>query len=172
MQQDRANAYLYRGFALIYQGKQEVALADFSAYIHLTPESFTGYYNRAVLRYNLGGFQEALADFTQAIELAQNDTANYYGRSNVYVQINCLEEAIVDFNRARELEPDYPVDRNDQHGFYHAGLAHHHQGNSEFAIELLNYALRLCRQHHDHLMDEIVINAIQTIETRKLGELE
>ncbi|NJL88402.1 MAG: tetratricopeptide repeat protein [Coleofasciculaceae cyanobacterium SM2_1_6] len=172
MQLDHANAYLYRGFAFTYQGKQEAALDDFSNFIRLNPESADGYYDRAVMHYNLGGFQEALADFTQAIEIDPNHTSNYYGRSNTYIQLNLLEEAIIDFDQARELEPDYPIYSGDQHGFYHAGLAHHYQGHSPSAMKHLNYALRLCRQHHDNKMAEIVTNTIQSIETREIGEFE
>jgi hypothetical protein len=71
-----------------------------------------------------------------------------------------------------KLEPDYPIEKDDQHGFYHAGLAHHHQGHSQSALEHLNYALRLCRKHHDNLMGEIVTTTIQAIQTKDIGECE
>jgi tetratricopeptide (TPR) repeat protein len=165
LQPDRAHAYQYRGHTNIYQGNLEAALADFSDFIRLQPKSFGGYYNRAVSVYNLGRFQEVLADLTQSIAIDPNHTPSYYGRSNTYIQLNRLEEAIVDFERAQELEPNYPIDRDDQHAFYHAGVSHHHQGHSQVALEYLNQALRLCSQHHDNSMHEIVASAIQSLET-------
>ncbi len=157
--------YLNLAYAFTYINQQETAMFYFSNFIHLNSNNFVGYYNRGMVLYNLELFDDTLADFNQSIKFYKNYPAAYYGRCNVYIKLNYLNDAIADFKLANKLEPKYPIQPNDIHGLYHAGLAHSSYSNFNLALVYLYKAARLCIKNRNDCMLVIIEDAIKTLES-------
>jgi protein O-mannosyl-transferase len=64
-----------------------------------------GYYNRGLVRKELGDEEGAKQDYTKAIELKPDYSQAYNNRANIEANFNDNEKAMEDYNRAIELDP-------------------------------------------------------------------
>lgn len=120
-----AEAYAFRGLALVGVRRFEEAVADYTQALRLFPGNNQNIQNIAVVHRNrgnaftnLGRPQEAINDFTLAIRLNPNYTDAYYQRGFLRSENNQVREAIADFNRVIEL------DSNHLGAYAQRGLAH------------------------------------------------
>jgi tetratricopeptide (TPR) repeat protein len=65
-----ANSYLQRGNESFAKGDYARAEADFALAIISDPAQSEAYFNRGIVRYQLGKRQEVLADFDRALQRA------------------------------------------------------------------------------------------------------
>jgi tetratricopeptide (TPR) repeat protein len=85
--------------------QKEAALAIYDLMIAKKPESYA-YFNRGVLKDDLGPKQEAIADYDKAIFLDPNDDRAYYNRGIVKYKLDRKRAAMADFDKAISLNPN------------------------------------------------------------------
>lgn len=100
-----ADALALRGFAYLYKGDLDAALADFHAAIE-EEENYGGYYlNRAQAWVRMGRLDDALADVEAALERRQmsREVMVYVVRGEILTGMGQEAAALADFDRALEL---------------------------------------------------------------------
>ena len=65
------------------------------------------YFNRAMLRTQIGDYNRALDDYDKVALYSPNNVLVYYNRAGVYAQLGELEKAIDDYSSAIKLYPDF-----------------------------------------------------------------
>ena len=105
--------------------------------ISLKPDFANAYYNRGVVKGELGQRDEAIADYDEAIGLKPDFVEAYNNRGNAKVALGQHDEAIADYDEAIRLKPDYADAYNNR------GVVKGKLGQSEDAIADYNEAIRL-----------------------------
>lgn len=83
------------------------AIEDFSRAIALDSTNALTYFNRAILRTQIGDYNRALDDYNRVAFYSPNNVLVYYNRAALYAQLGDYEAAIRDYSRAIELYPDF-----------------------------------------------------------------
>ncbi|MBO1063133.1 MAG: tetratricopeptide repeat protein, partial [Aphanizomenon flos-aquae CP01] len=71
--------------------------------IKINPNYADAYYNRGIVRNELGDKQGAIDDYNQAIKINPNYAKAYVGRGYVYYQLGDKQKAREDLQRAAQL---------------------------------------------------------------------
>lgn len=79
------------------------ALEAFNRVIKLAPDSHLGWYNRAMVRRDLGDCRKAIPDFNQALRRTPNFFGGLYNRGNCRQALGDFRAAIADYTRAIDL---------------------------------------------------------------------
>ncbi len=111
-----ADAYRVRSARRLSQAEYDLALADASKVIELTPNDPRGHYSRSVAYAGMGNHELVIRDATRAIQLAPNLAAAYFIRARAYDSLGKFNKAIADLDRAVELDPEvviYHMSRGD-----------------------------------------------------------
>lgn len=92
----------------------ELATADrlFTDVLEAAPRLSEVWYNRGIVRYDLGRYEEAVADFTAAIERDQTFVAAIFNRANAYFRLERFEDAYEGYRRVLEIEDDPDAEHN------------------------------------------------------------
>jgi tetratricopeptide (TPR) repeat protein len=120
--EDQSNATLYYLRGSSYYGRYKtafdadparanasdfnLAIADFSKAIELSPNYAEAYSFRGTAYAGLDSNDLALADYNKAIQLKPDLDASYYGRAYLYEKMGKRELAIADYKRFLELTKD------------------------------------------------------------------
>jgi tetratricopeptide (TPR) repeat protein len=83
--------------------KPRSAILDLSRAIASDPYNATNYYQRAIVRFDLGDNRRALVDLDRAIELSPDYAIAYYSRACIKCDTFDLPGCITDLTRAAEL---------------------------------------------------------------------
>jgi tetratricopeptide (TPR) repeat protein len=75
-----------------------------SKIIELNPKDSMAYFDRAIMRENLGDTLGALADLTKEIEIDPKSADNYFLRGMLYKNSNKYEKALSDFKKVNRLD--------------------------------------------------------------------
>lgn len=75
-----------------------------SQIIALYPKDSMAYFDRAIMRENLGDTIGAIADFTKEIEIDPKSADNYFLRGMLYQKTNKYKEALLDFQKVNHLD--------------------------------------------------------------------
>ena len=84
-----------------------LALADFDRILELDSTNSFTYFNRAILRSQIGDYNRALEDFDHVVFYSPGNVQVYYLRALLKTQLGDLEGAEQDYTRAIELYPDF-----------------------------------------------------------------
>jgi tetratricopeptide (TPR) repeat protein len=112
-------------------------LADYDKAVALSPRDAQCYYNRGVLRQELGDYNRALEDFTQAINFAPDRIELYYQRGMVQLQLRQWQDALNDFHIIMARYPYFLP------AYYLAAQAETSLGNGKEAYQLRQQAYNL-----------------------------
>lgn len=124
-----AEAYLWRGAAYYFKGKQDKALKDYNLAIELDPALAEAYVGRGLVHRTQKGYTKSVDDFGEAIRLKPDIPVVYYYRGDVYsYYLRDYKSAITDFTNMLKLTP------NDVRGYDARGLALVLNGESGKAI--------------------------------------
>jgi tetratricopeptide (TPR) repeat protein len=126
--EDAARAYKSRGGAYAEIGKQDEAIADFTAAIKLNPDYAIAYAGRGASELAKGDFGGAIADYAETIRLKPNYPAAFVSRGYAYLVKGDLDHAIADFSEALKLAPHSVIALNNR------GLAHKQKGELDLAL--------------------------------------
>ena len=100
--ENRINALVYNA-----TNRPMQALADFDRVIQLDSTNSLTYFNRAMLRTQIGDYNRALEDYDRVALYSPNNVLVYYNRAGVHAQLGEIEEAVKDYTSAIELYPDF-----------------------------------------------------------------
>lgn len=105
-QQDRINAYNYRGAIYSTTGRDDLALADFDKALQLAPDFSAAHNNRANLLSRRGQDEAAERDFQAAIHSDPNNATAYNNYAWHLASRGNYAAAVVQAERAVALVPD------------------------------------------------------------------
>jgi len=109
LQPTAADGYGWRGDVYLDKGDNEHALADFTWAIHFGPgeqDIAVWYYDRGLVKHNLGDLAGAVRDYDSALERSGPDADTYANRGFVYLDQDDYEKAVEDFSAAIDLAAD------------------------------------------------------------------
>ncbi len=75
-----------------------------SKIIELNPKDSLAYFDRAIMRENLGDTLGAISDLTKEIEIDPKNADNYFLRGILYKNSNKHEKALSDFKKVNHLD--------------------------------------------------------------------
>jgi tetratricopeptide (TPR) repeat protein len=88
-----------------YFGNKEKGIATLNILLSKDASYSVAYFNRAVLREELGDHKAALADYDKCIEFKKSNPKAYYNRGILRERMNDREGSMNDLKRALELDP-------------------------------------------------------------------
>jgi len=100
-----------RGKEFYRIGNYNQAIAEFTEWIQLNPDSSVGYYNRGNAYLGIKDYDRAIADYDKAIELDPKSASAYNGRAWIYAYHlkKDFNRAISDANQAVNLNPNNAI---------------------------------------------------------------
>ena len=87
-----------------YRNQFKEAEKILSQVIALFPNDSMAYFDRAIMRENLGDTLGAISDFTKEIEIDPKSADNYFLRGMLYKHANKYKEALSDFHKVNHLD--------------------------------------------------------------------
>lgn len=87
-----------------YRNQYKESEAVLSQIIALHPKDSLAYFDRAIMRENIGDTIGAIADLTKAIEIDPKSADNYFLRGMLYKKSNKYKEALSDFQKVNRLD--------------------------------------------------------------------
>ena len=128
-------AYNRRGEALVQEGNEREALADFEAAVQNNPSSWRAVHNRGVSYASAGRAAEAMTDFNRTIELNKKYPNAYFNRAELKYAQGDFAGAARDYTAASALKPGDPSVLNSRgHAYYRM---------QQFGDALRDYSLAL-----------------------------
>lgn len=134
---ENAHAWHFRGIALSYLGRKDLALASLNQALWLDPNLVEAWFDRAVVNYQQGRHRVALTNLNTALRRDAKYARAFGLRANVNEQTGAISEAMADFARAIELDPDYGE------YYFNRALGHLHLDNAAEATRDFKQAGRL-----------------------------
>jgi tetratricopeptide (TPR) repeat protein len=136
-----------------YRNQFKEAEHILSQVIALFPEDSMAYFDRAIMRENLGDTLGAIADFTKEIEIDPKSADNYFLRGMLYHKTKKFGEALVDFQIVNHL--DYG--NADSH-FFTAQMYSQLQKSKRLIRKQLKACLKVNPQHEEAIKMRNTIN--------------
>ena len=127
-----------------YRNQFKEAEYVLSQVIALCPNDSMAYFDRAIMRENLGDTIGAIADLTMEIEIDPNSADNYFLRGMLYHKTKMHREALVDFKKLTQID-----NGNADAYFYSAQLYQLLEKNSFQTKRLLRKCLKINPSHHE-----------------------
>ena len=91
----------------VFSEFDNLTLADFDKVIQLDSTNSLTYFNRAMLRTQIGDYNRALEDYDKVALYSPNNVLVYYNRAGVHAQLGEIEQAVADYSAAIKLYPDF-----------------------------------------------------------------
>lgn len=102
-----AQAFVIRGIAYFIYQQYDLAIADFSSSIEITPTA-QAYAKRGSAYFAIENYELAIADFTKAIDLGTQDANIYLERGRAYEALGMRAEAAADYDTYTQLTGSSP----------------------------------------------------------------
>lgn len=154
-----ADAYFWRGVALVATRQYDRALADFTQVITLNPNDVQALSNRGLVYRRLKQYELALKDLNQAIEIDPAYAPGWLSRGTVFAQLDQWSDAILDYSKGIELDPK-------NHTAYHnRGIAYEQAGQIAEALSDFRIFLKLAPSND--LLRPSVEHRIKTLEEKQ-----
>ncbi len=103
---------LERAHGAYRRGDMTTADRLFTDVLETAPHLSEVWYNRGIVRYDLGRYEEAVADFTAAIERDRTFVAAIFNRANAYFRLERFEDAYEGYRRVLEIDDDPDAEHN------------------------------------------------------------
>ena len=87
-----------------YRNQFKEAVNILSQVIALFPNDSMAYFDRAIMRENLGDTLGAISDFTKEIEIDPKSADNYFLRGMLYHKTKMYNEALADFKKVTRID--------------------------------------------------------------------
>ncbi|TFI53062.1 serine protease [Mastigocladus laminosus UU774] len=133
----KADDFLIKAKEKYDQKDYKGAIVDLTEAIRLNPNYANAYYNRGLVRGDLGDKQGAVADYTSAIKINPNDAYAYNNRGLVRGDLGDKQGAIADYTSAIKINPNDDMAYNDR------GVARAESGDKQGAIVDFNTAIKI-----------------------------
>lgn len=79
------------------------SISDLTQIIEIDSNNPYAYYNRALMKFNIGDRESALNDMDKCISINKNIAEAYYNRAIINMSLNNFDKAIIDMSKAGEL---------------------------------------------------------------------
>ncbi|MDM3860234.1 MAG: tetratricopeptide repeat protein [Aphanizomenon gracile PMC644.10] len=135
LQPNNPNLYNEKYAVLSDLKKYKEAAAAINKAIEISPRA-AFYYNRGLVRYDLGDKQGVIDDFNLAIKINPNDVHAYYNRGVVRNELGDKPGAIDDYNLAIKFNPNHSLAYNNR------GNVRYELGDKQGAIDDFNQAIK------------------------------
>ncbi len=135
LQPNNPNLYSQKHAVLGDLKRYREAAAAINKAIELSPRAVF-YFNRAIVRKDLGDKQGAIDDYNQAIKINPNLADAYYNRGLVRSELGDKQGEIDDYNQAIKINPNYAQ------AYYNRGNARFVLGDKQGAIDDYNLAIK------------------------------
>lgn len=132
------------------KGDYDAAIAGYTRYIELRPDSSAGWFNRGLARFNRSlkspteqGYRAAAADVSEAIKLDPKEAEYWFVRGGIHAMLMAVDfvpsrdRAIADFTEAIRLDPKYAA------AYRERGVVYERSTRMQEALADLNAAIRL-----------------------------
>lgn len=96
-----------RGISNYAEKNLRGALADYDKVVQLDPNNAHGYYNRALLKSEVGDLNSAIDDFNMVLDMNPDNMLIYFNRGLVKADIGDNLGAIEDYTTAIKIYPDF-----------------------------------------------------------------
>lgn len=83
------------------------SMADYNHVVEVEPTNTLALFNRALLRMQVGEYNDAIEDFTQLLKVRPNDIFAIYNRAMLYDKLSMYRKAVKDYTRVIEEYPTY-----------------------------------------------------------------
>ncbi len=133
----KADDFFIRAYDKYDQKDYKGAIADLTQAIRLNPNYDKAYYNRGVVRDELGDKQGAIADYNSALKINPNYAYAYNNRGNARSDLGDKQGAIADYNSAIKINPNFA------NAYYNRGVVRRKLGDKQGAIADFNTALKI-----------------------------
>jgi tetratricopeptide (TPR) repeat protein len=124
-----------------------------SKIIELNPKDSLAYFDRAIMRENLGDTLGAISDLTKEIEIDPKNADNYFLRGMLYHKTKMYNEALADFKKVNQLD----AGNADSH-YFAAQLFLVLEQNKYLAKRQLKKCLRINSAHNEAMKLVLQIN--------------
>ena len=108
LDEDRWEAFRYRGITYAKMGLQDAALSDFDTVIEKNPACAGCFFERANAGMFAGHLADALKDLSECLRLDTHYAPAYSVRAGIYARKGYLQEALEDINSALRIRPGSP----------------------------------------------------------------
>ena len=125
-----------------YRNQFKEAENVLSKVITLFPKDSIAYFDRAIMRENLGDTIGAIADLTMEIEIDPNSADNYFLRGILFQKTKMYQEALADFKKVTRID-----NGNADAYFYSAQLYLMLEKNKNQIKRLLKKCLKINSNH-------------------------
>lgn len=98
-----AEEHFWQGIDFIREGKNDLAMEEFTRAIEIDPGYYYAYYNRARVYYEWGELENCIEEYSKAIELNPDNVYWTIERGLIYLEIGERDKAILDLERSQEL---------------------------------------------------------------------
>jgi len=75
--------------------------------LRLDPGNALTLYNRALIRTQIGDYNNAIEDYDRVLSINPNNVLAYYNRASVFIQLSRFRDAMDDYSQAINLYPDF-----------------------------------------------------------------
>ena len=82
-------------------------LADLDKVLSREPDNSLTLYNRALIRSQIGDYDNALSDYDRVLNINPENVLAYYNRSILFTEMGRYKDAVEDLTKAIELYPDF-----------------------------------------------------------------
>jgi tetratricopeptide (TPR) repeat protein len=130
-------AYYNRGIAYQAKGREDLAIADYTAALRIDPNYADAYYNRGNVYQAKGQEDLAIADYTAAQRANPKDPDAHYNRGIAYHAKGQEDLAIADYTAVLRINSNYA------NAYYNRGISYHAKGQEDLAIADYTVALRI-----------------------------
>jgi tetratricopeptide (TPR) repeat protein len=131
-----AEDHVYQGIQLRGDGRDDEAIAEFTAAIEINPKYSEAYLRRANVYSWNKQYDLAIADYSKAIEFDPNYVLAYENRGGAYYAMEQYDLALADYSKVVELNPDCDA-------YTHRGIGYSVTKQYDLAINDFSMALTL-----------------------------
>lgn len=135
--QPTAEDFFKLGNAYFFEGRYEVAIANYDKALELNPDYYQAWYNHGYILDEVGRQEEAIASYDKSIESKPDFQEAWHNRGLLLDNLGHHEEALKSHDMALKLKPD------DYETFYNRGISLHKLERYEQEIASYDKAIEL-----------------------------
>lgn len=144
----------------------EAALPFYGQALKFDPKLAKAWYNRGVVLYELGRYEEAIADYKQAIAIQPDKFEAWHARGLALRKLGQYQEAIANYDHAIALQPDF------HKAYYDRGLSLWALGDLPAALGSFTKTLEVCGDYGPALYNSACVYALLNDPDTALDFLE
>lgn len=152
--------------SLAAQKDRQAAIDQYTQVLHADPTHFDAFYNRGVMRSQMGDKPGALADYSEAIRIKPDMLSARVNRGSLYRKMGNLNASLEDLDAAVKVDPKHKLVR------YHRGMTQLELGNYDDAAKEFDTAAKIDPKFTDALAERERAKALSAFKRRDQAGLD